>query len=469
MGCAASSDANSNRIKPNPETSTYTTTSRKSRPSRQLEKSLRQTIEMSKPVLPPHPNTPPLFNTTQTNNKQNNTTPSNIPPHPNTPSNTPSNFNTKPQERRLSVMAHAIMATMPDSDNRPTTAPIVTGNTTESPVARPTTAPNRIETQTPDNSSEDSIAMTVSDYNPNLFLEWKATKKCQRYHWWPLKETYQNTPDPINNLFAAGGGLEKYDKIFGTNSVKYQRDNHCISIDSTRSDKNWAGYCDRAAMLSCLYEYPKYNVIIKLGDKETLFTPRDIECLLIIAAENTTRQGLSVFYGSRNNMKNKIRAESTKFKVLQERVRSEPFPLELMEILTRFSREPEPFVMDIDNGSPVWNYSYDSFKIEKVYINPLEYDIPKEGDTEYYNFQINSSAYPKKNMNIVGYVNRYKELIRQGWLGKVNPDFLWKDYAIQGPWMGRCDINPHIDAYRVYMIYQKSLISGLTPLVFPNV
>ena len=468
MGCAASSDANSNRIKPNPETSTYTTTSRKSRPSRQLEKSLRQTMEMSKPVLPPHPNTPPLFNTTQTTNKQNNTTHSNIPPHPNTPPNT-IKTNTKPPERRLSVMAHAIMATMPDSDNRPTTAPIVTGNTTESPVSRPTTAPNRIETSTPDNSSEDSIAMTVTDYNPNLFLEWKATKKCQRYHWWPLKETYQNTPDPRNNLFATGGGLEKYDKIFGTNSVKYQRDNHCISIDSTRSDKNWAGYCDRAAMLSCLYEYPKYNVVIKVGDKEEVFTPRDIECLLIIAAENTTRQGLSVFYGSRNNMKNKIRAENNKFKGLQERVRSEPFPLELMEILTRFSRESEPFVMDIDNGAPVWNYSYDSFKIEKVYINPIECDIPKEGDTEFYNFQIKSSAYPKKNMNIIGYVNRYNELIRQGWIGKVNPDFLWKDYAIQGPWTGRCEINPHIDAYRVYMIYQKSLKSDPTPLVFPSV
>jgi len=72
-------------------------------------------------------------------------------------------------------------------------------------------------------------------------------------------------------------------------------------------------------------------------------------------------------------------------------------------------------------------------------------------------------------MNVVGYVNRYNELIRQGWLGKVNPDFLWKDYAIQGPWMGRCDINPHIDAYRVYMIYQKSLKSDPTPLVFPTV
>ena len=90
MGCAASSDANSNRIKPNPETSTSSNTSISrissiNRPSRQLEKSLRQTIEMSKQVLPPHPNTPPLFNTTQTTNKQNNTTHSNIPPHPNTP------------------------------------------------------------------------------------------------------------------------------------------------------------------------------------------------------------------------------------------------------------------------------------------------------------------------------------------------------------------------------------------------
>ena len=202
-----------------------------------------------------------------------------------------------------------------------------------------------------------------SSIQNNCVLEWKSKYKTQYYHWWPMKNKDIEKEDVVNNLYAKGGGLHKYDILFDTKSVEYQIKKYSILPDSKRSDKNWAGFCDRAAFLSCLYRYPEKSVIVEYNNKKVKFTKRDIESLMIVVSNLAVNKSLSVFYGNRNNSKD---SKSIK--------KEEPYPLELIEILKRFSREEEPFVMDIDNGSAVWNYPYDQLSIN---IEDIDYSNEK--------------------------------------------------------------------------------------------
>lgn len=281
----------------------------------------------------------------------------------------------------------------------------------------------------------------------NYVLYWNSDYKTQKYHWWPLLYSKEN--DYINNLYANGGGIDKYDKLFYTHALEYQRKNHSILPDSDRGDKNWAGFCDRAAMLSCLYKYPSKSVIAKYNDTIIEFSPRDIEALMIVVSNTTVCKSLSVFYGTRNNSKNKT-----------SKNRSEPLPLDLIEILKRFSRENEPFVIDVDNGNAVWNYPFDTFLVT---IEPIDYSderIPKTGKSVIYRFRIGSSAFPKKNIDICGLVNYKENNVHQEWLCDNNPDFLWKKYKTQFHWKGKSNINPHIKPEIVYELYKNSIMGN---------
>lgn len=301
--------------------------------------------------------------------------------------------------------------------------------------------------------------------NDRCELFWQSSRPTYKYHWWPLRNKDLEVEDSINNLYAKGGGIDKYDTLFGTEALEYQRKNHCIEPDSERTDKLWAGFCDRSASLSCLFKYPCNPVIVKFNNREMEFSPRDIEALMIIAVDNATRDGLSVFYGTRNNMKYKA-SDTEVNKKLHTHLKSEPLPLELLEILKRFSTEDEPFVMDIDNGDAVWNYPFDKVEVTREPIDYGDHRIPKTGKTILYRFQISSTAYKSKNMDITGYVNYENEYIKQAWLSKKNPDFLWKEYARSDPWTGQCSINPKIYSYHVYRIYQQSVASTPSIVLF---
>ena len=140
-----------------------------------------------------------------------------------------------------------------------------------------------------------------SKYDPNVLLEWESAHKTEKYHWWPILDKDTGQEDYINNLFARGGGIDKYDRLCGTQALEYQKRHHRIPMDSNRKDKYWAGFCDKAATLSCLYKYPQKHVTAYFNGKTIEFSPRDIEALLICVCENSIRRGLTVFYGSRNN------------------------------------------------------------------------------------------------------------------------------------------------------------------------
>lgn len=312
----------------------------------------------------------------------------------------------------------------------------------------------------PTKVKSENLKLRVSDNNgeDNIELFWEASYPSQVYHWWPMLKTYKDEDDIVNNLYAEGGGLYKYDELFKTNGVKYQKEHYCIPFDSKREDKDWAGFCDRASMLASLYEYPRRAVTVRVGNSETIFKTSDIEALMIVAADNSTRDGLSVFYGSRNNSNPRsLTSNNKELKDLYQSYKSEPLPLELLEILRRFSTEKGPFVMDVDNGDAVWNYAFDKIKIVREPIVYGEHNLYDKGRNILYRFIIESQAYPDKNINILGCVNYYKNFVRQKWLSEKNPDFLWKEYAKLDSWRGKCKMNPHYNAYYIYQIYKQSM------------
>ena len=132
-------------------------------------------------------------------------------------------------------------------------------------------------------------------------IDWKSSNPTYGpYHWWPWKsyEKENYTKHLQNNLYAKGGALYKYDQIFCVKAVEYQKLNYFRSETSSLSDKDWAGFCDKAAILSCLWEYPKYGVDVKYNGKNAHFTPKDISALMTVICDNTIINKTS-FYGER--------------------------------------------------------------------------------------------------------------------------------------------------------------------------
>jgi hypothetical protein len=285
-------------------------------------------------------------------------------------------------------------------------------------------------------------------------LKWKASTPIFRYHWWPMKETA--THSVYNNLYADDGGLDKYDTLMGVKSNEYQKNNYFKPTDSCELDANWAGFCDKATILSCLYEYPKHpvKVINKSKNSEIEFSVFNIEALMIIACDNAIRNNRFIFLGERNNSNHPTKNN-----------KSEPLPSDLLDMLKVLSYSNTAFAMDIDSGSAVWNYSYDSLNVNKHTKCHLPHEKPETGHTVYLHFMIQSTAYPEKNQDLWGYVNTkhptsfydFPTVKNEGWITKEHPDFVWKHYAKSGPWEGKCCINPNVDANIIYKIYQKSM------------
>ena len=286
----------------------------------------------------------------------------------------------------------------------------------------------------------------VHPTSETVFLwEGDATEK---YHWWPMK--HQPTSSSLdNNLYATGGGLDKYDHLFSATSVEYQKKTHYRSLDSKEEDANWAGFCDAATILSCTRTYPKHDVMVYYNNNNIKFTKRDIESLMIIASYNTINKSKSLFCGERYN------GSFGEDKL-------EPYPKDLFEILKKVCEDATPFALDISHGTAVWNYAYNKVLVKTTHIPPEKYMnkinklVTKTGNI-YYNFIIESNAYPEKNIDIWGWFNNSLGFKKHGWLSDKHPDFAWKKYPQMEPWTGVCLINPEISASNIFEIYNCSL------------
>lgn len=284
-------------------------------------------------------------------------------------------------------------------------------------------------------------------------LLWKAERPTEHYHWWPMKETSRDADDPRNNLFAKSGGLGKYDVLFGTDAVDYQRENHFRPYNSDSKDAGWAGFCDRATTLGCLYQRPKHSVTVQVGDKSETLKPRDIEMLMIVAQDRAVERLSFEFFGERNDGHEKDDV-------------GEPYPSKLLKYLKRITRNNMPFAMDIEKGSAVWNYAFDSVEVKRYVEAPSGWDtsdVPTSGVTDFVEFTIESAGFDHENQKLRGWVNIADDgNVTEGWTSERHPDFIWQYKALSGSWSGQCQLNPEVDAGHVYAIYQKALEGGGT-------
>lgn len=300
-----------------------------------------------------------------------------------------------------------------------------------------------------------TISTNTIDTNTktSTLIEWSSSNPTYGpYHWWPWKSfKHTNSLKYIhNNLYAEGGCLDKYDQLFHIKSVEYQKKHYFRHQNSLLSDKDWAGFCDKAAILSCLYEYPKHCVYVKYNAQIIKFTQKDIEGLMIIACNNSIIDKQS-FYGERYNG---MGLEDKK----------EPYPTKLLSILRIMCEDDTPFCVDTCNDKSVWNYPMSNVKVIKYNTKPSElntynYNVPKTGITYYYNFKLSNESYPHKHIDIWGWVNYTNNHKTEGWISEKTPDFLWRTYKKYTEWEGMCTINPEVSCNHVYKIYQHSVLS----------
>lgn len=281
-----------------------------------------------------------------------------------------------------------------------------------------------------------------------VLINW-ICKPIDYYHWWPMKEKEENINDVYNNLYANGGGLSKYDNLFCTKGIEYQKNKYFRKYNSKKDDANWAGFCDCATILGALWKHPLYPVKVIYNGKVEIFNVCDIEALMIIASYNTVCPGKNIFLGRRFNGD---RSDN----------KDEPYPIHLIDMLFKVCNDKLPFAIDIDNGTAVWNYPYNNVKVieynylpkNNKYINLN--NIPLTGKTKYYNFIIKSNAYFKQNLNIWGWSNNTLNIITQGWLSDKHPDFIWKTFPKKLEWTGQCKLNSEVNAIHIYKIYKAS-------------
>jgi len=294
-------------------------------------------------------------------------------------------------------------------------------------------------------------------------LDWQSSNPTYGpYHWWPWISQEHLGQDVYihNNLYATGGALYKYDQLFSLKAVEYQKKNYFRSYNSSSLDKDWAGFCDKAAILSCLWENPKYGVKVVYNNKQMDFTREDISALMIIACDNTITD-THEFYGERYNG------------YVNQNIH-EPYPKKLLCLLTKICKNKTPFCVDNNNDTCVWNYPMSKVQVYIYNYKPQEIEhiireneeeneyIPTKGNVTYYNFIMTSDAYPMETINVWGWVHTYKKKVTEGWISKKTPDFLWRMFKQKEKWQGMSTINPEVNCTFVHELYQHSFYNNQT-------
>ena len=305
---------------------------------------------------------------------------------------------------------------------------------------------------------EQEITSPLNLTYPPPLINWYSKIPTYNYYGYTTLEKendYENKD--YFNLCSKGGGIEKYDILFETEALEYQKRHHMINNNSNRFEKEYAGFTRLAAMLSCSYPYPENSVVVTHKRKSYLFTQKDIESLMIIATQNAVNKGLTIFFGNYRQYpsNNKNGKENG----------NEPYPSYLISMLEIITKLEEPFIMDIERDGIIWSYSFDRIFVTKHKVCPIEHIYPTDqGLTTYYNFKIESTANPENNLDLWGYINSmlvpiaggFHKRMKEGWITKIKPHFIWKTHPKKCLWEGSCELNPHIDAEIVFRIYKHS-------------
>lgn len=290
-----------------------------------------------------------------------------------------------------------------------------------------------------------------------LVAEWKTAKPTWHTHWFPMKESNATGGDPVNNLFAPGGALEKYDKAFGTESRQYELDHNFRAFDSEKEDANWAGHCNNASEVAAMLEKPQRAVTYK----GQTFTPKDIEGLLVKVSSSLASR--FDFEGRRYNR------ESDDIR--------DPKPHDFLEKVIKGwgseAENPIPFVLDIDRAEAVWNYPYDQGKVYASTDAPNGVDVsevPESDGVTYYKAELKGTTFDAQARTYQFWIdyNADGSVEASGWLEgddkKINPDFAWRPHPVgdlndKKNWVTRPrrQNNPNVKAEDVFEIYTRSI------------
>ena len=288
-------------------------------------------------------------------------------------------------------------------------------------------------------------------------LEWKSDKPTWHCHWFPMKESKPNGGDAINNLYAPGGVLDKYDQAFTSTSRDYELKNNFRAYDSTSSDADWAGHCNNASEVAALLKEPKYAVTYN----GVTFSPQEIAGLLVKVSSSLSER--VDFEGRRYN------------NFMDDK--GDPSPHDFLEKVLKGwgsdAENPIPFVLDIDREEQVWNYPYDQGKVFELSQPPAGTnlnEIPRGGSVTFYEAQLRGTTFEEQARQYQFWIQRNDngDVLESGWIkgpdAKVNPDFAWRPHPVgdlseKESWVTnpRKQSNPHVKAEDVYEIYARSL------------
>lgn len=285
------------------------------------------------------------------------------------------------------------------------------------------------------------------------FIAKKLTWGC---HWFPMQETRPGG-DPVNNLYAQGGPLDKLDMITGMKAREYEFAHNRKAVDAGK-EYSWWGHCDKAATAACILAMPKHGVTMVAQNGEKVhFTKNDIQGLLVKAVPD-----LSIkvdFKGERFN--NPARDNP-----------NDPAPEFFLEVMQEWAKDGMPFVLDIDPGVQVWNFPYDKAKVTESTTAPEGYDasaLPQDGSVKYYHIDMSGTGFDEKARRYECFIQRDAggKVVKSGWIKTPNthnnPDFMWRPHPagdIMNPntWVSRgAGNNPQVDLKTIFEIYQKSL------------
>lgn len=313
--------------------------------------------------------------------------------------------------------------------------------------------PNRPEPSTP--VAPTTPSDTTSPYG-KVILEWKCEKSTWHAHWWPMKAS-QPGGDPINNLYAPGGPLEKYDAAFKRNSKSVELAKNAKPHNSD-AKYNWWGHCNNASQIACLLQEPikdvEYNGV--------LFTAHDIGGLLCKVVPSLSKG--EDFRGNRYNGPTDDP--------------NDPNPVAFLnDVLKAWGGKkegkPVPFILDIDRTEMVWNYPFDQGKVFESEKAPAGIDtrmIPTDGKIKYYRSELKGTGFKQQERNYQFWI-KYDGAGKpadSGWIAgedeKINPDFAWRPHPVgdlndSRYWVTNesAQNNSEVRAEDVYKLYKASI------------
>ena len=286
-------------------------------------------------------------------------------------------------------------------------------------------------------------------------LNFQAAKSTWACHWWPLKEQKRGG-DPINNLYATGGPLDKLDMITGGSARDYEYQKNRKEFGAGRQ-YDWWGHCNNASEAACVLQAPKHNVVMKAQNgADVTFSKSDIQGLLVKVTPSLVNN--VDFRGERYNNGSKDNP-------------NDPKPELFLQTLQEWAKDGLPFVLDIDPKEQVWNFPYDKAKVFESDKAPQGFSggLASDGSVKYYHIEMSGTGFDNKARVYECYIQRNSSggVVSSAWIktpnSHNNPDFMWRPHPVgdlmnKASWQLRGKpSNPNVDPQVIYDIYIKSL------------